>query len=60
MGDESVVWDFEQDGAPPFRTLVFRRDDVVVVLVAVGQPTVPQDEQMAIAESIDGRLSGDS
>lgn len=58
VGDESVAWDFEQDGAPPFRTLVFRRDDVVVVLVAVGQPSVPHDEQMAIATSIDGRLSG--
>lgn len=56
VGDEAVAWDFAPSGSPDFRTIVFRRGDVVVVLVAVGDPSVPHDEQLAIARSIDDRL----
>jgi hypothetical protein len=56
VGDESVAWDFAREGGPSFRTVVFRRADVVVVLVATGDTSVPGDEQLEIARAIDDRL----
>ena len=56
VGDESVAWDFAREDGPSFRTVVFRRADVVVVLVATGHTPGPGDEQHEIALSIDARL----
>jgi hypothetical protein len=60
VGDQRVAWDLVAEDDPTLRSraLVFRRGEVVVVLVATGQTSVPTAEQQQVAEAIDRRLRG--
>lgn len=58
VGDQSVAWDFDDGAGNRFRALVLRRGEVVVVLVATGETSVPTQEQLAVARTIDQRLQG--
>lgn len=56
LGDQQVGWDYDDGTGNRFRVVVFRRAEVVVVLVATGDTSVPSEEQAAIARDIDDRL----
>lgn len=58
LGDQQVGWDYDDGTGNRFRVLVFRRGEVVVVLVATGDTSVPAREQTAIARDVDDRLQG--
>jgi hypothetical protein len=56
IGDQQVAWDFDDGAGTRFRTLVVRRGEVVVALVATGDTSVPTAEQLELARTIDDRL----
>lgn len=58
LGDQQVGWDYDDGAGNRFRVVVFRRAEVVVVLVATGDTSVPTQEQATIARDVDDRLQG--
>lgn len=56
VGDESIGWAFDEPASSAFQAIVFRRDEVVVVVAAPAATVLPDAEQRAIAAAIDQRL----
>lgn len=56
VGDESIGWAFDEPVSSAFQTIVFRRDEVVVVVAAPAATVLPDAEQREIAAAIDQRL----
>lgn len=60
VGDQAVALDLVGSDDPSLRsrTLVFRRGEVLVTLVATGTTKVPVAEQLAVAKAVDANLQG--